>query len=269
VSAAQYEVLIVRYGSRQTARSGVFLNYGLYGEPDGPIGMDYFFWVVRNRERTLLIDTGFSAAGGANRGRTTLVPPPTAFDALGIRPADEPTVIVTHAHYDHIGNLDYFHRSPIVIAQAELDFWRSPGARHILFHHSAEDADLEVLERAAVDGRVHPFADRVTVSPGIEVLRVGGHTPGQSVVIVQTGDGPVLLASDAVHYYEECDRNMPFVSVADLPAMYAGFDTVRGMMADRRVQHLVSGHDPDTFGRFRPDGSGPLAGNVARIGGLS
>jgi hypothetical protein len=75
---ARYQVTIVKYGTRQTVRSDVYLNHHLYGEPDGPIGMDYFFWVVRNTERTIIVDTGFSAIGGANRKRTTLIEPAPA-----------------------------------------------------------------------------------------------------------------------------------------------------------------------------------------------
>jgi len=61
----QYEVLAVRYGTRQASAAEVFLNYHAYREPDRPLGMDYFFWVARNPARTVVIDTGFSPAGGA------------------------------------------------------------------------------------------------------------------------------------------------------------------------------------------------------------
>ena len=54
----QYQVTIVKYGTRQTVRSDVYLNYHLYGEPDGPIGMDCFFWVVRNAHRTIVVTPG-------------------------------------------------------------------------------------------------------------------------------------------------------------------------------------------------------------------
>ena len=260
-----YEVVIVRYGTRRTTRSDVYLNYPVYGAPDGPIGMDYFFWLIRNGSRTVVVDTGFSRAGGAARGRTLLVDPPEAFAALGVSPADAPTVVVTHAHYDHIGNLGYFDRSPIVIAGAELDFWSGPYGSRAQFHHSVEDAELAALYEAVAEGRTVTFGDRHTIADGIEVVRVGGHTPGQSVVLVRTGDGPVLLASDAVHYYEEYDRDMPFVSVANLVDMYAGFDAIKAMVADGRVRHLVSGHDPATLGRFA-SWDGPLPGATSVIG---
>ncbi|AXH34826.1 N-acyl homoserine lactonase family protein [Humibacter sp. BT305] len=249
-----YEVTIARYGTRVGRRSEVYLNHQLYHEDDAPIGMDYFVWVVRGGGRTIVVDTGYSVAGGEQRARTMLHEPPSLFETLGVHPEDAPTVVVTHAHYDHIGNLDHFDSSRIVIAQAELDFWASKHAQRVQFHHSVEDAELAALFAAVEEGRVDAFEDSVEVAPGVEVLRLGGHTPGQSVVRVPTSAGVVLLASDAVHYYEEYERDMPFSSVAELVQMYEGFDRIRAMLDSGEVDHLVSGHDPATLDRFRPLG---------------
>lgn len=259
-----YEVVIARYGTRRTNRSDVFLNYPVYGEPDGPIEMDYFFWLVRNEARTIVVDTGFSRSGGDARGRTMLADPMELLSSLGVDVASGPTVVVTHAHYDHIGNLARFARSPIVVAEAELEFWNGPHGRRAQFHHSVEDEELAALDRAVDAGRVVTFGDRHTVASGVDVVRVGGHTPGQSMVVVETTAGPVLLTSDAVHYYEEYERDMPFVSAADLVEMYAGFDLVRSMVDTGQVRHLVTGHDPSTLATFgQPD---RLASATAVIG---
>lgn len=260
-----YEVVIARYGARQTVRSEAYLNYALYHEDDGPIGLDYFVWVIRNASRTILVDTGFSIEGGGKRKRTMLTHPIEIWDALGITPASAPPIVLTHAHFDHAGNLDHFPDSVIHVAQSELDFWSGPQAHRVLFHHSVEDVELELLRAADEQGRLRTFRGSHTVAPGVEVVEVGGHTPGQSVVLVQTSEGAVVLASDAVHFYEELDRGMPFMSVADLVGMYDAFDRLNGMTADGSAAHLVSGHDPSTLGRFEPLGD-PLPGEAAIIG---
>lgn len=254
----------MRYGTRHARAGEVYLNHHVYGVPDRAMEMDYFFWVVRNEARTICVDTGFSQAGGSNRQRTFLVDPAEAYAAIGVDPATAPDVVVTHAHYDHIGNLDLFPQSRIVVAAAEYGFWTGRHRSRTQFHHSVEDVEIDTLAAAHAEGRVTLFDERCDLAPGIEVVRVGGHTPGQSIVRVSTPDGPVLLASDALHYYEEFEQDMPFAFVADLVGMYEGFDVIREMGDRGEYQHLVTGHDPSTLDRFpRLD---LLDGNVAVIG---
>src|SRR5690606_26276280 len=87
------------------------------------------------------------------------------------------------------------------------------------------------------------------------------HTPGQLVVKVKTSAGTVLLASDAVHYLEELERDMPFTLVADLPAMLDGLSRIRALTSSGEVSAVVPGHDPDVLARFEP-----LAGDTAVSG---
>ena len=67
--------------------------------------------------------------------------------------------------------------------------------------------------------------------------------PGQAILVVATAGGRVVLAADAMHDYEELDRDRPFSVVADLPAMYAAFDLIREMAQDAGTS-IVAGHDP-------------------------
>jgi len=245
-----YEVLAVRYATRTAPASQVYLNFHLYGEADHPVGMDYFFWVVRSADRTILVDTGFTPSVGDARGRTTTCPPAEALVRIGLDPATVDTVVITHAHYDHAGNLDLFPHARMVIAARELDFWTGPYARRHQFAHVVEQSDIDRLQRLDGEGRLTRISGSHQVAPGVELFEVGGHTQGQLVVhVTAAARGPVLLASDAVHFYDELELDRPFYAVADLADVYRGFDTVRDLAASSGAV-LVPGHDPLVMQRF-------------------
>ncbi|SDY61370.1 Glyoxylase, beta-lactamase superfamily II [Modestobacter sp. DSM 44400] len=262
-----YEVIVVRHGTRSTSRSDVFLNYGQYGEPDAAFTVDYYLWILRNSRTTVLIDTGFARGPAEARGRTVLVEPAEAYRRLGVDTTAPHPIVVTHAHYDHIGNVGLFPRSPVVISGAEMDFWTSPMATRTLIAHFAESDEVAELVGVEAEGRLRRFSGSVEVAPGVVVTEVGGHTPGQCMVTVPTTAGVVLLTSDAVHFTEELERDMPFISVTDLPAMYRGLQSVRDLLAAGAVDHILTGHDAGVLDRLEPY-SPELAGVAGIIGRL-
>lgn len=252
----RYDIVVVQYGARMAPRREVFLNETL--DPDREIPMAYYFWVIRGEERTVLVDTGYAAEVGRRRGRDVLADPVELFDRLGVAPDTAPSVIVTHAHYDHIGNLGQFERSQLVIARAELDFWMGPLRTRGDFGALTETGELDALRRATDEGRVTAIDTETDLAPGIRLLPTGGHTPGQLMVLVETHTGPVLLASDAIHYDEEIERDRPFTYTTDLVAQYETFDRIARLRSDGAL--VVAGHDPAALALGAPlDGLGAPA----------
>jgi glyoxylase-like metal-dependent hydrolase (beta-lactamase superfamily II) len=257
------EVYALRYGTRSTTKSEVYLNYDVYGEPDAPVGMDYYFWVVRRGDRVVVVDCGYNADSGGRRGRTMLLEPVEGLRRLGITPAGVSALVLTHGHYDHIGNLGAFETTPLVMARSEYEFWTGPDSDHEMFRHSAEADDLARLRKAGAAGRIRFVAGTLSLGGGILLTELGGHTPGQLVVTVWTEEGTVVIASDAVHYYEEYTLQRPFRQVADLIGMYRGFDRIRDLTrGDDRL--LLPGHDPEVMTRY-PACDGELAGHAVCV----
>jgi glyoxylase-like metal-dependent hydrolase (beta-lactamase superfamily II) len=251
-AAPAREVLAVKCGYRVTTKAQSYLNYHLYGEPDADLDIDYYFWVVRDRSGVFLIDTGFTEAVGVRRRRELYTTPARALPLLGIDPAEVTAVVVTHAHWDHAGNVAEFPHAQVVMTEAEYGFWTSPLAARAQFAEHYEPGDVERLEQARAQDRLTLFNGRLALAPGLELIEVGGHTPGQLVAAVGTPDGGTrVLASDALHFYEEVERDRPFAILADLPAMYRAYDTL-AQLATEPGTHLVAGHDPLVRSRFAP-----------------
>jgi glyoxylase-like metal-dependent hydrolase (beta-lactamase superfamily II) len=244
------EVLAVRYGTVMTTRSGTFDHYEQYGEADAPLRMDYFFWVIRSATSTVLVDTGFGAEVGRRRGRTCLIDPVDALAGLGISPGDVDHIVVSHFHYDHIGNLAAFPTAVLTVARTELSFWTDPhtppGAACGAL---VEQAEIACLTAAVRQGRVQIVeAGDAEVVPGVRVRLVGGHTPGQLVTSVQGDRGRVVLASDAVHFDEEMRLDRPHRLVHDEPAMRAAYAWLRAQQDAGAL--VIAGHDPAVMDRF-------------------
>ncbi|MGN7949363.1 N-acyl homoserine lactonase family protein [Microbacterium sp. 22215] len=242
-SGDTYRVYTLRHGTRETTRAHVFLDYASYGEPDGPHTVDYYFWVLQSAQRVIVVDTGFDADVARRRDRVVLHDPIDMLrTTLGVDAKDVDTVIVTHCHYDHIGNLSRFPNAHVYIAEAELDFATSGALDKPLVGHFTEPEEVSRLIGLRREGRLSAISEDKTIAPGVRLLPVGGHTPGQLMVEADTADGVVLLASDALHFSEELERDMPFISSMDLPATYEVFDLIRRRLNDG-VAHVVPGHD--------------------------
>jgi glyoxylase-like metal-dependent hydrolase (beta-lactamase superfamily II) len=256
------EVLAVRYGTFLTTRSATFRDYGQYAEPDAPLQLDYFFWLIRGGGPTVLVDTGFAAAAGARRGRTCLADPVTALAGLGVAPADVEHVVVSHLHYDHIGNLAAFPAARLTVQRRELAYWAGPGPRSAACDALTEPAEISFLQDAVAAGRADVIDGDAQIAPGIGVHLAGGHTPGQVVTCVRSGPGTVVLASDAVHVEEELALDRPHALVHDVAAMRAAYARLRGWARDGAV--VVAGHDPAVAARF-PVAAQLGAGAAVRI----
>ena len=261
--ASPFEVYAVRYGSLRAPKSELFLRHSSYGEPDAEVEMAYWFWVLRRGDETIVVDCGFAPDVGARRGRTCLQKPPDALRALGVEPESVSTVLVTHLHYDHIGNLAAFPAATLIVSRRELDFWSSPMARRFQFASVVEESEIALVRAAAAAGRVRLIEGTEEIAEGVTATTVGGHSPGQLIAVVRSERGDVVLASDAAHFYDELEFDRPFSVVGDLVEMYAAYDLLKELA--RAGAEVVPGHDPDVALRY-PRVDAPGAVEAVRIG---
>ena len=111
MSKKAYEVTALRYATRpQRVRQENFLEP--VDQHDAPMPIDFFIWVLRNDEHTIVIDTGFNHEEAAKRDRSVMCLPSEALARIGVDAATVEDVVITHLHYDHAGTLCLLYTSP-------------------------------------------------------------------------------------------------------------------------------------------------------------
>lgn len=241
-----WEVYAVKYADRNARqRSDSFL---FDDHPAEPHGMDYFVWVLKRGKRHVLVDTGYDTAEAERRTRPILRDPSRAIEALDLSADQIDTVIITHLHYDHAGGLDRYPRARFHLQTAEMAFATGPCMCHPTLQMPFTAAHVCEMVKHVYSGRVVFHDGSAEVTPGIRVHCVGGHSRGLQVVEVETASGPLCLASDAAHYYENIIARKPFPIVENLQSMLEGFETLYrlGGSTDR----IIPGHDPLVTKRF-------------------
>jgi len=250
MAAPAYRIYAVRYAHRNTNTSECF--YGDYHK--GPMTMDYFVWAVTDGRRAIVVDLGFTEPIGTRRGRQFLRCPSRGLAEVGIDCAQVEHVIVSHFHYDHVGNYALFPNASFYVQDAEMAFYTGRNASLPAFRHSVEVEDMCALVRLNLEGRLRFVDGASEILPGIAVHRVGGHTVGMQIITVETARCRAVLASDASHYYRNIDERIPFNTLHDLPGMYSAFDKIHALAASPDL--IVPGHDPLVLDRLKKVGDG-------------
>lgn len=252
----------VKYGERIVRKKDVFWNYEQYGVPDGPLDMDYNFWVIRSGDSTVLMDTGYDISLRDWLGEISVTPTPVGLKLVGVDPLEVDMVITSHFHYDHIGYLGLFEHAQVVSGQREYDYWFAKRDANELEGEFIVEENLAPVERAQREGRLRLINEPAEVFPGITVYQVGGHCPGEVISKVETRGAPLILASDAAHFYEQLENQWPFFAFTSLDEMREGLAFLL-RLAEETGATIVPGHDGRTRGRF-PKAPG-AAGTIATI----
>lgn len=260
--AGGFEVLQVKYGDRVTKKSIVFHDFQATGEADADQPMDYAFWVLRDAEHVILVDTGYPIDEFDWLGEISRVPAPDGLALIGIDPLDVTMVVATHFHYDHVGYIHLFTNAKIVAAKAEYDFWVAKLHENGLEGEFATVKNVTSIVDAHLEGRVQLVEGETEVAPGLTVYPVGGHCPGQLLTLVNSSSGPLILASDAIHLLEQVEKGWPFFAHTDLEEMRNAL-TFASELSARTGATIIPGHDPRTA-RDYPALDGP-ASHIATV----
>lgn len=255
-----YEVYAIRFATNPARVRG----QDFISDPDPlqPHVMDFFCWLIVGEGQAIMVDTGSKQSVIEAHGLSFVRCPTEALTALGFAAEQVRTVILTHLHYDHIGNLDRFPAARFHVQAAELQYATGPDMQYHFLRRPYGAKEMATVIDYLYAGRVGVHGPTLELAPGLSLHLVGGHTAGQEIVRVRTKRGWVVLASDALHYYEELERTVPFAVAHDIGKMLAAHATIRGLAESD--DHIVPAHDPLIMERY-PAAHPDLAGFVMRL----
>ncbi|MBZ9676223.1 N-acyl homoserine lactonase family protein [Mesorhizobium sp. ES1-1] len=200
-----WEIYVIEF-ARSKNQPWVDLVNGMYD--DGPTDLPFSFILARRGDRNVLVDTGFmKTEAGPNFSDKFGIPwwisPVRMLAELGLAPDDITDIIVSHAHFDHMGSIDQFPKARLYLQKQELLSWHEAMALPVQYGFLTAIIDPDDL-RAAFDASVeHRLTlvdgDRDNLLPGIHVRLGQGHTMGQQFVIVETSRGRIVLSGDCVY----------------------------------------------------------------------
>ena len=245
MAPAPFRIYAVRYAHRKTTSSEVFYR----DTHEAPMTMDYFVWALVSDRHTVVVDLGFTEAVGTRRGRDFLRCPGRGLAELGIDAARVEHVIITHFHYDHVGNHALFPRATFYVQDAEMAFYTGRNLSRPAFRGSIEVDDLCAFVRLNYEGRMKFIDGEAEIVPGIRVEKVGGHTAGMQIITVETSRGRAVVASDASHYYKNFQERIPFNTLHDIPGTYHAFDRIHALASSPDL--ILPGHDPLVLERLK------------------
>lgn len=160
--------------------------------------------------------------------------------AIGLQPGDIDTLVVSHLHMDHAGNLHLFTGSRVLVHRRELE--QALLCTHINLEGASGGyvkADLEVEGLTFT-----PVEEDMPLLDGIEVLAFSGHTPGVLGLLVHLPkSGPVILPSDAIYSRENYGPPpQPPGLLHDSLSFFKTVEKVRNLQRKHKA-HIFFSHD--------------------------
>jgi glyoxylase-like metal-dependent hydrolase (beta-lactamase superfamily II) len=224
-----------------------------------------FGYVVLQGEGHLaVVDTGYRYSGQA-RAMADATPvvnwrsPSELMSRLGFKPTDVDTVLLTHAHWDHAGNLEAFPNAQVVLQERELEQWRrllERPARYSWLLSAIDPTDFETLARFEDGGRLRLLdGDTGDVLPGIDLLAAHEtHTPGHQVAVISAGSEAYIAAGDTVMAFENLagpdEAYVPVGSVyGSQLRLLESYDRMLGLVGGDPT-HVIPVHDAACWARY-------------------
>ena len=191
------KIYAVNYGKSDFQKRFVFQG----DKSGGTVPFSWTCYYIEYGDRKILIDTGFNDMKMVKMfGIKDFKDPVAILKENGIEADMITDVIITHSHFDHIGNAHRFKNAAFIISRdelAELNKGKSMG---------------EVKKFLSGNKNVTQFDESHMLYDMFNIKKIGGHTKGSSVVFFKYDGAEYCFTSDEAYVGENVTMNLPIGS---------------------------------------------------------
>src|SRR5215475_2927327 len=254
----EFSIQAIRYGNSP----GVPVNALVMGPPkDEKVDIAFVIWLIRGGGHNILFDSGFHREQWFKFFTVTdFLRPDEVVKLAGVQPEEVTDIVISHAHWDHMGGIDLFPKATVWIQKEEFRYYTGEAWQAGGDHGGIDPEDVKELVRLNTEGRLRLVdGDNQEILPGIRAFTGARHTYASEYLRVETADGkPFVLASDNCYLYRNLVEHAASAtfSEADRPANIAAQKRMIELAGS--ADRVVPGHDPEQFRRY------PTQGRVAK-----
>jgi glyoxylase-like metal-dependent hydrolase (beta-lactamase superfamily II) len=254
----EYTIQAIRYGTIKDFP----VSDLVMGAPEGEkVDIAMVVWLIRGGGRNILFDSGFHREKWRKEfpSFADYLRPDEAVRLAGVAPEEVTDVVISHAHWDHMGGIDLFPKANVWIQRQEFSYYTGDAWKRGGKHGGIDPEDVKALEKIRKDGRLHLVdGDDVEILPGIRAYTGARHTYASQYIRI-AGEKSFVLASDNCYLYRNLTEHKASAtfSEADQPANIR--NQARMIELAGSADRVVPGHDAKQFEKF------PTEGRIARI----
>lgn len=257
ISTPEYSIQAIRYATVP----GIPVAELVVGGPkDEKVDIAMVVWLIRGDGRTILFDSGFHRDTFTKEfPMKDYLRPDEAVKTAGVQPDAVTDIVISHAHWDHLGGIDLFPKAIVWIQKEEYRYYTTDAWQPGGDHGGIDPEDVKELVQLNTQGRLRLVdGDNVEIFPGIRAYTGSRHTYASQYLLVQ-GNPPYVMASDNCYFYLNLSSHLASAtfSDADHPANIA--QQARMISLAGSPDRVVPGHDALQFHKF------PTEGHVAKI----
>ena len=255
-STPEYSIQAIRYASAEDDVANLVM-----GAAKEKINIAMAIWLIRGDGRNILFDSGYHRDTFLKEFPSTdYIRPDEAVKVAGIQPEEVTDIVISHAHWDHMGGIDLFPKATVWIQKEEFRYYTGEAWQPGGDHGGIDPDDVQQLVKLNTEGRLRLVdGDNVQLFSGIRAYTGGRHTYASQYLRVE-GNPPFVLASDNCYLYRNLVEHKASATFSDTDHSANIRNQERMIeLAGGNLDRVLPGHDALQFQKY------PTVGRVAKI----